>query len=105
MQMARNAMFRARAARILQDALEVDGDPESYELRIKLGEYVEWVIDQLFITGDLDHEELGIVTDFIENNTVEEAAEKHGCSTVWWGRIYKETCRKIDKAIERVAVE
>lgn len=104
MQKARNAMFRARAARILHDALEADGDPESYDLRIKLGEYVEWVIDQLFIIGDLDHDELRIVTDFIENDTVEEAAEKHGCSTVWWGRIYKETCNKINKAMEGASV-
>lgn len=102
MENARSAMFIARSARMLHDVLERDGDPESYDLRIKIGEYVEWVIDKLFEVGELDYNGLTIVREFIDNDTVEQAAEAHDCSGVWWNKIFKDTCKQIDRGFEKV---
>lgn len=101
---AKTAMITARNARMFHDLLEKQNEHESYELRLKLDEYVEWVIDELFTRGELEFEDLEIVKEFINNDTIEEAAEAHGCTPAWYYRLLKELYSIIDENMHRLSV-
>lgn len=104
MENAKTAMITARNARMFRDLLEQQNDHESYELRLKLDEYVEWVIDELFTRGNLEFEDLEIVKEFINHDTIEEAAEAHGCTPVWYYRLLKAIYELIDESMHRLSV-
>lgn len=99
---AKTRLDNAKKARQLQIALENEGYGETYAVQMKLGEYVDWTLNELFMHGTLERDDLDVMNLHVDNDTIEHAAKERGCSIQWFNRLIKEICRKADEGLESV---